>query len=96
MAAEFDDSWDGQVPEVSNHIVMTAQKQGQEKIARRVGTGTGATGPGAKHPGARPTMEEMIVEAKHRSVQRQKRQGTGAKAKQGGTRRRSRGQAKAA
>jgi hypothetical protein len=74
IRAVFEDNWDGQIPEISDHsgnpIVMAAQAQGKAKIDKRVGTGTGVTGPGAQHPGARhtTTMEEMIVEAaKHRS-----------------------------
>lgn len=80
IRAAFEDNWDGRIPEISDHsgdtIVMAAQAQGEEKIAKRVGTGTGARHPGARHPGARPTMEEMIVEARHRS------KGTGGKAQE--------------
>ena len=84
IRAVFEDIWDGQIPteipEISDHsgnpIVMAAQAQGEAKIDKRVGTGTGARHPGARHPGARPTMEEMIVEARHRS------KGTGGKAQE--------------
>ena len=67
MVEAFDECWDGQVPASSDGMSMALHVDGQEKVARRVGKGTGAKGPGAKHPGAKPTMEEMIVEAKHRS-----------------------------
>jgi len=84
MERAFGEWWDGQVPASSDGMLMALHVEGQAKIARRVGKGTGAKGPGAKHPGAQPTMEEMIVEAKHRSegkrgtAQEQKRSQKGA------------------
>ena len=81
----FEDIWDGQVPDTSEHsrnpivLAAKAQLEGKAKVVKRVSIGTGATGPGAQHPGARhtTTMEEMIVEAaKHRS------EGTSGKAQE--------------